>query len=101
MSDVRSDMSTERRASDRRRTETEAMRTNPEVMGRSEPVDMDRSIRPQPQPDRSMQRCDGPMSFWPEMGDYRRRLVGMPSECIGEPLCAVKKMVSIIAGAEQ
>ena len=41
MSDVRSDMSTERRASDRRRTETEAMHTNPEVMGRSEPVDMD------------------------------------------------------------
>jgi hypothetical protein len=67
MSDVRSDMSTERRASDRRRTETEAMRTNPEVMGRSEPVDMDRSIRPQPQPDRSMQQSDGQLSFWPEM----------------------------------
>ena len=99
MSDVRSDMSTERRASDRRRTETEAMHTNPEVMGRSEPVDMDRSIRPQPQPDRSMPRSDRQLSFWPEMGDYRRRLADIQSEFIEEPRAAVKKAERLIEEA--
>src|SRR2546421_12677842 len=99
MSDVRSDMSTERRASDRRRTETEPMHTNPEVMGRSEPVEMDRSIRPQPQPEQSTRQSDGQLSFWPEMGDYRRRLADIQSECIEEPRAAVKKAERLIEEA--
>src|SRR2546427_1301900 len=99
MRDVRGDMSTERRASDRWRSETEPMRTNPEVMGRSEPVEMDSSIRPQPQPDRSMRQSDGQLNFWPEMGEYRRRLADIQSEFIEEPRAAVKKAERLIEEA--
>ena len=108
MSDVGNearDMRDERRTADRRNSEPESMRTNPEVMGRTEPVTVDgRGSREseQPRTDRTMARTDRPveqMDFWPPMGDFRRRLDEIQSEFINEPRTAVKKAEQLVQEA--
>ena len=46
-----------------------------------------------------MQQSDRQLSFWPEMGDYRRRLADIQSEFIEEPRAAVKKAERLIEEA--
>ncbi len=93
------DAQSERGSADRRRTETESMRTNPEVMGRTEPVEMDRSIRPQPQPDEPIRQTDGQIDFWPEVSQFRQRLADIQAEFIEEPRAAVQKAERLIEEA--
>jgi len=64
----------------------QAMRTNPEVMGRNEPVVME-------QP-RAVET-----EFWPDMSDFRRRFDEIQSEFIEEPRHAVKKAERLIDDA--
>ncbi|TMG20819.1 MAG: hypothetical protein E6H99_07170 [Chloroflexi bacterium] len=75
------------------------MRTNPEVMGRTEPVEMDRSIRPQPQPDEPIRQTDGQIDFWPEVSQFRQRLADIQAEFIEEPRAAVQKAERLIEEA--
>ena len=93
------DAQSERGSADRRRTETESMRTNPEVMGRTEPVEMDRSIRPQPQADEPIRQTDGQIDFWPEVSQFRQRLADIQAEFIEEPRAAVQKAERLIEEA--
>jgi len=93
------DAQSERGSADRPRTETESMRTNPEVMGRTEPVEMDRSIRPQPQPDEPIRQTDGQIDFWPEVSQFRQRLADIQAEFIEEPRAAVQKAERLIEEA--
>ena len=93
------DAQSERGSADLRRTETESMRTNPEVMGRTEPVEMDRSIRPQPPPDEPIRQTDGRIDFWPEVSQFRQRLADIQAEFIEEPRAAVQKAERLIEEA--
>jgi len=74
------------------------MRSNPEVMGRTEPAGIeDRDARESAQP-----RTEGQMKqtdFWPEMGDFRRRLDDIQSEFINDPQAAVKKAERLVEEA--
>ncbi len=82
-------------------SERESMRTNPEVMGRTEPVghigieDRDPRESTQPRTERQMKQID----FWPEMGDFKRRLEEIQSEFIEEPRAAVKKAERLVEEA--
>jgi len=112
MSDTHNDAANERRNTDRRamgrrpvvespqpqanRTEAESMRANPEVMGRTEPVEMDRSGF-QERPEQHSQGEQ--MDFWPEMHQFRERLNDIQSQFIDEPREAVKKAERLIEEA--
>jgi len=100
----------------------EEMRSNPEVMGRTEPKDVPRSepkdvppsepkdipVRSEPK-DMPAKRSeamekpspsrDGEMGFWPEMHEYRHRMTDIQSEFIEEPKAAVKKAEQLIEEA--
>ena len=79
MSDMGRETRDERRPEDRRQAERESMRTNPEVMGRTEPVrgeDQHPRESEQPRTEETMAGTDRPMEqmdIWPQMGDFRRR----------------------------
>jgi len=68
-------------------------------MGRTEPVEMDRSIRPQPQPDEPIRQTDGQIDFWPEVSQFRQRLADIQAEFIEEPRAAVQKAERLIEEA--
>ena len=112
VTDKRNDAENERRNADRRamehrpvmessqpqanRTDAEPMRTNPEVMGRTEPVEMDRSgFQGRP----AQQAHAEQMDFWPEMHQFRERLNEIQSQFIDEPREAVKKAERLIEEA--
>jgi hypothetical protein len=105
MSDMRRETGDQRRAADRRQAERESMRTNPEVMGRTEPArveDEHPHESEQPRTERTMAGTDRPMEhmdFWPHMGDFRRRLDEIQSEFINEPRAAVKKAERLVEEA--
>jgi len=62
-------------------TESESMRSNPEVMGRSEPA-----ARP------ATERVQSPQTeTWPEMDDIRARFDALQSAFIDDPRAAVDK----------
>src|SRR4051812_32340279 len=70
-------MGDERRTANRRQKEAETMRTNPEVMGRAEPVAIDDRDRAATEP-RPVGRVGGPgevrgtngaMNMWPDMSE--------------------------------
>src|SRR5213078_1729507 len=107
----------ERRMADRRQAERdsmgsipESMRTNPEVMGRTEPVGTDeraeqaRRESEQPRKERTTTPADRPdgtdrpmeQDFWPSMGDFSRRLEDIQSEFINDPRAAVKKAERLV-----
>ena len=99
--DMRSEreMRDERRMADRPEKEkTEAMRTNPEVMGRAEPVAVNDRDRPATEP-RPVGRVGGPgevratnggMDMWPDMSGFHGRFEQIQSEFIEDPKSAVK-----------
>ena len=99
--DMRSEreMRDERRMADRPEKEkTEAMRTNPEVMGRAEPVAVNDRDRPATEP-RPVGRVGGPgevratnggMDMWPDMSGFHGRFDQIQSEFIEDPKSAVK-----------
>ena len=62
------------------RKEIEDMRTNPEVMGRTEPLETDGTI-------------------WPEMQKFKQRFNDIQSEFIEEPRAAVTKAEQLIEEA--
>ncbi len=98
MSEMRNDTRDERRSADRRQDEHESMRTNPEVMGRTEPAgieDHDPRESAQPRKEGQMKQMD----LWPEMGDFRRRLDDIQSEFINDPQAAVKKAERLVEEA--
>jgi len=98
MSEMRNDTRDERRSADRRQDEHESMRTNPEVMGRTEPAgieDRDSRESAQPRKEGQMKQTD----LWPEMGDFRRRLDDIQSEFINDPQAAVKKAERLVEEA--
>ena len=98
MSEMRNDTRDERRSADRRQDEHESMRTNPEVMGRTEPVgieDHDPRESAQPRKEGQMKQLD----LWPEMGDFKRRLDDIQSEFINDPQAAVKKAARLVEEA--
>jgi len=98
MSEMRNDTRDERRSADRRQDEHESMRTNPEVMGRTEPAGIeDRDPRESAQPRKEGQMKQ--MDLWPEMGDFRRRLDDIQSEFINDPQAAVKKAERLVEEA--
>jgi len=105
MSDMGRETRDGRKAEDRRQAERESMRANPEVMGRTEPVgDEDQHPREseQPRTEGTMAGTDRPMEqmdFWPQMGDFRRRLDEIQSEFINEPRAAVKKAERLVEEA--
>ena len=75
------------------------MRTNPEVMGRAEPVAIDDRDRPATEP-RPVGRVGGPgevratnggMHMWPDMTEFHGRFEQIQSEFIEDPKSAVKK----------
>ena len=105
MSDMGRETRDERSAEDRRQAERESMRTNPEVMGRTEPVrDEDQHPREseQPRTEETMAGTDRPMEqmdIWPQMGDFRQRLDEIQSEFINEPRAAVKKAERLVEEA--
>jgi hypothetical protein len=94
------EMRDERPMANRRQKETdEAMRTNPEVMGRAEPVAVGDRDRPANEP-RPVGRVGGPgevratnggMEMWPDMTDFYGRFDQIQSEFIEDPKSAVKK----------
>ena len=94
------DMRDDRRTAERRQKESDdAMRTNPEVMGRAEPVAVDDRERPVTEP-RPVGRVGGPgevrstngsMSMWPEMTEFHSRFEQIQSEFIEDPKMAVEK----------
>ena len=100
--DMRSEreMRDERRMADRPEKEkTEAMRTNPEVMGRAEPVAVDDRDRPATEP-RPTGRVGGPgevratnggMHMWADMTEFHGRFEQIQSEFIEDPKSAVQK----------
>jgi DNA replicative helicase MCM subunit Mcm2 (Cdc46/Mcm family) len=100
--DVRRD---EGRRDEGRRDEREEMRTNPEVMGRTEPRDMPEGRRDGPgtpadrparsESERSM-RADERMEMWPDMRQYKARMVEIQSQFIDDPREAVKKAEKLI-----
>ena len=76
--------------------DAEPMRTNPEVMGRTEPVEMDRSgFQGRPEQQAHAEQMD----FWPEMHQFRERLNEIQSQFIDEPREAVKKAERLIEEA--
>jgi hypothetical protein len=93
-----------RRMADRGQRDAEGMRTNPEVMGRAEPVavdDRDRQVNdPEPRP---VGRIGGPGvggrgdtremdgSMWPDMGQFHNRFAQIQSDFIEDPKGAVQK----------
>src|SRR6266542_4275255 len=81
----------------------EEMRSNPEVMGRTEPKDVPRSEPKDVPPSEAMEKPspsrDGEMGFWPEMHEYRHRMTDIQSEFIEEPKAAVKKAEQLIEEA--
>ncbi|TMB77388.1 MAG: hypothetical protein E6J46_09095 [Chloroflexi bacterium] len=112
VTDKRNDAENERRNADRRamerqpvvesaqpqanRTDAEQMRTNPEVMGRTEPVEMDRSgFQGRPAQQAHVEQMD----FWPEMHQFRERLNEIQSQFIDEPREPVKKAERLIEEA--
>ncbi len=105
MSDMGRETRDERRPEDRRQAERESMRTNPEVMGRTEPVrDEDQHPREseQPRTEETMAGTDRPMEqmdIWPQMGDFRRRFDEIQSEFINEPRAAVNKAERLVEEA--
>ena len=105
MSDMRRETRDGRSAADdRRQAERESMRSNPEVMGRTEPARVeDEHPRESEQPrTETMAGTDRPMEqvdFWPHMGDFSRRLDEIQSEFINEPRAAVKKAERLVEEA--
>jgi membrane-bound ClpP family serine protease len=88
-----------RRMADRRQRDAEAMRTNPEVMGRAEPVaidDRDRQVN-EPSPigrvggPGEVRTTNGGMNLWPDMTDFHGRFEQIQSEFIEDPKSAVTK----------
>jgi len=84
---------------ERRQKETEAMRTNHEVMGRAEPVAVDDHDRPATEP-RPTGRVGGPgevratnggMHMWADMTEFHGRFEQIQSEFIEDPKSAVRK----------
>jgi len=106
--DMRTDkeMRDDRRTADRRQKESDdAMRTNPEVMGRAEPVAVDDRERPVTEP-RPVGRVGGPgevrstngsMSMWPEMTEFHSRFEQIQSEFIDDPKAAVQKAEKLMS----
>ncbi len=97
------EMRDERSMADLRQKEAddddEAMRTNPEIMGRAEPVAIDDRERPEPEP-RPVGRAGGPgevgatnggMELWPDMTNFHGRFEQIQSEFIEDPKSAVQK----------
>jgi hypothetical protein len=92
----------ERPPSAPKRDDREQVRSNPEVMGRSEPKDL-------PEPKDMPGRRGGPiekpssrgddMNFWPEMQNYKHRMVDIQSEFIEEPRAAVVKAEQLVEEA--
>jgi hypothetical protein len=92
----------------KRDDDQEKVRSNPEVMGRSEPKDL-----PEPkdlsEPKDMPGRRGGPiekapprgdkMDFWPEMQNYKHRMVDIQSEFIEEPRAAVEKAEHLVEEA--
>ena len=84
---------------DVKRDEMEQMRSNPEVMGRSEPKEMPgRRGGPSDRPSHDGDHDRG-MDFWPEMHEYKLRMTDIQSEFIEEPRAAVKKAEQLIEEA--
>src|SRR5438045_6193181 len=99
--DMRSEreMRDERRMADRPEKEkTEAMRTNPEVMGRAEPVAIDDRDRPATEPrpvgrvgwPGEVRATNGGMHMWADMTEFHGRFEQIQSEFIEDPKSAVK-----------
>jgi hypothetical protein len=111
--DVRTDKDTrtekemrdERRTAERRPKESaDAMRTNPEVMGRAEPVAVDDRERPATEP-RTVGRVGGPgevrptnggIDLWPELTKFHSRFQEIQSEFIDDPKSAVQKAETLM-----
>jgi hypothetical protein len=120
----------ERPPSAPKRDDGEQMRSNPEVMGRSEPKDLPEpkvmgktepkdlpepkvmgKTEPKdlPEPKDMPGRRGGPiekspsraddMDFWPEMQNYKHRMVDIQSEFIEEPRAAVEKAEQLVEEA--
>jgi hypothetical protein len=93
------EMRDNRRMAERRQRDAEAMRTNPEVMGRAEPVAVDDRDRQVNDPDpRPVGRVGGPGetreldgSMWPDMGQFHNRFAQIQSDFIEDPKGAVQK----------
>jgi hypothetical protein len=108
----------EERPHDVKREESEQLRSNPEVMGRTEPKDMrrtehgetERPVRSDAEPRQEMpvkkggpmerpSPANGEMDLWPEMREYKHRMTDIQSEFIEEPRAAVKKAEQLIEEA--